>query len=377
MSSLERPTSRRRTVLVALVLLALLTVPAVSYTRALTYPGSAPWSSRSVDWLRAHGGSPLVNMVENWYYTRHAPPMTRPDPGSLPAAPGASAAAPALPARRSFTVPRAVPALVGSAPLPGEGRWVARRTTATGVPVLYTTFLRPDPRHAGLVAGAAWVRAGATTAHLVAGTVDPPSGGWPGQARVDRSDVRALVATFNSGFRLKDINGGFYELGRAASPLVPGDASAVLRDNGAILVGQWGRDVRMSPHVVAVRQNLHLVVDGGVPVDGLASNADGRWGSPKNQYQYTWRSGLGTDARGDLVYVAGNFMNLQTLATAMADCGVVRGMELDMHRGMVSFSSWQPAGGRMRPTKLLPTMTRPADRYLAPDQRDFFYLTLR
>jgi len=29
------------------------------------------------------------------------------------------------------------------------------------------------------------------------------------------------------------------------------------------------------------------------------------------------------------------------------------------------------------PTKLLPNMNRPADRYLVPDQRDFFYLTLR
>ena len=53
-------------------------------------------------------------------------------------------------------------------------------------------------------------------------------------------------------------------------------------------------------------------------------------------------------------------------------------MELDIHSAMVSFSSWAPnASGRVEPTRLLPTMTRPADRYLDPDQRDFFYLTLR
>jgi hypothetical protein len=71
-------------------------------------------------------------------------------------------------------------------------------------------------------------------------------------------------------------------------------------------------------------------------------------------------------------------MNLTTLATAMADAGIVRGMQLDIHPGMDSFSSWRPAAGATSlPTKLLPAMTRPADRYLVPDQRDFFYLTVR
>jgi hypothetical protein len=52
-------------------------------------------------------------------------------------------------------------------------------------------------------------------------------------------------------------------------------------------------------------------------------------------------------------------------------------MELDIHTGMTSFSSWAPSPtGGMSPTKLLPTMTSPANRYLVPDQHDFFYLTV-
>jgi hypothetical protein len=54
-------------------------------------------------------------------------------------------------------------------------------------------------------------------------------------------------------------------------------------------------------------------------------------------------------------------------------------MQLDIHPGTSSFSSWtpQPGGGSSIPAKLLPGMTEPADRYLIPDQRDFIYLTVR
>ncbi|MDT5085619.1 MAG: hypothetical protein QOJ61_2662, partial [Mycobacterium sp.] len=147
---------------------------------------------------------------------------------------------------------------------------------------------------------------------------------------------------------------------------------------GRVTIGQWGRDVSMSPRVAAVRQNLALVVDGGRPVAGLSTNAGGRWGTARNQLQYTWRSGVGLDARGDLIYVAGNSMNLATLATAMADAGIARGMQLDIHSGMASFASWQPQpGGEVLAHKLLPGMTRSAYRYLSADQRDFIYLTAR
>jgi hypothetical protein len=56
---------RRRAVAVATGLILALLVPAVSYARALTYPGSATWQMRSVEWLREHGGSPLVDRIEN------------------------------------------------------------------------------------------------------------------------------------------------------------------------------------------------------------------------------------------------------------------------------------------------------------------------
>jgi hypothetical protein len=366
-----RAARRRYRRIIAVVVALLMVLPAVSYVRALTYPGSASWQTRTVEWVRDNQGAALVNAIENWYYTRHQPAAGPPSQATLPKIPQAAATpAPSAPAP--------VHVLPGRTPTPGEATWVPGRVGAAGLPLLYSGYIRPDPAHASVVTGVAWMRSNGTAGHLVAGTREPGGTGWPGGAQVAARDVPNLVATFNSGFRMRDITGGFYEAGRTARPLVNGQASLVIDRQGRVTVGQWGRDVSMNPDIAAVRQNLALVVDGGKPVSGLTSNAHGRWGSPHNQYQYTWRSGAGIDRAGNLVYVSGDNMNLTALAAAMTDAGVIRGMQLDIHPGTNSFASWRPtASGSAVPAKLLPGMSGPADRYLAPDQRDFIYVTAR
>ncbi|MCU1631253.1 MAG: hypothetical protein JWP64_6202, partial [Pseudonocardia sp.] len=89
--------ARRRRVrrwIAALVLVAL--IPAgVSYERALVYPGNASFVVRTVEWVRDHGGGPLVDIAENVYYGLKAPPNTAPAAGALPTAAAPAAAAPA------------------------------------------------------------------------------------------------------------------------------------------------------------------------------------------------------------------------------------------------------------------------------------------
>ena len=363
---------RRR--LIGAVVVILLVVPGISYAQALTYPGSASWQMRSVEWVRDHGGGSLVDRIENWYFTRHAPTGAAPAAASLPVVRGVAG----TPPRSSLGAPAPVPALAGYPPVAGEGVWVPGRLDPAGAASLYTTFLRPDFGHPSVVAGAAWIRAKDTRAHLVAGTREPGGSGWPGSARVTPADHSALVATFNSGWKMSESQGGFYLDGRTATPLRDGQASFVIDDSGAVRIGKWGRDVTMTSHVVAVRQNLALIVDNGQPVPGLVANDAGLWGSAQNQSQYTQRSGVGVDAHGNLIYVGGLNLTLQALAAAMTQAKVIRGMELEIHSDLVSFASWVPSSpGHVTPTKLLPDMTRAANRYLAADQRDFFYVTLR
>ncbi len=360
-------TVRRRVLAVTLAFSVMLLVPGASYAQALTYPGSATWQMRSVEWLRDHGGSPLVDRIENWYYTANRPTGSSPDAAGLPLITSVLSPLAPPPSTRSHGRRAFQPS-----------NWVPGRLDSRGAPAIYTTLFRPDAQYPSVVAAVAWIRARDTSAHLVAGTREPGGQGWPGAAQVPPGDVPKLVATFNSGWKMTDTHGGFYLAGQGPGHLLAGQASLVINDSGAATIGQWARDVTMSPHVVAVRQNLALIVDHSRPVPGLDANSGKRWGSYENQHQYTWRSGVGVDAAGNLIYVAGANLTLQTLAAALADARVVRGMELDIHSALVSFASWAPTlTGRARPTKLLPGMERPANRYLAPDQRDFFYLTLR
>ena len=341
--------------------------PVVSYARALTFPGNASVTVRTVEWIRDHRGSVVIDTLENWRYSHDAPPGTGTPAGSaLPL----SVAARLGPAATGGPPDVAV---VAGRSLPGEGQW---QPTGPGLgpSPLYTTYFRPDPEHPTVLVGAALFPHGRSQLHLNAGTREPVAGVTPVErAQVPVADRGELVATFNGGFKTADARGGWYADGRALVPLIDGAASVVIDCDGTAVVGQWGRDTSMTPQVVAVRQNLALIVDNGRPVDGLAVNAHGRWGSAKNQYQYTWRSGLGQTAARDLVYVAGDKLTLVGLAQALTRAGAARGMQLDIHTPSVSFHAFAGATGPAR--TLLPSMTRSPRRYLEPDQRDFLYAT--
>lgn len=356
--------ARRLCVLVGAVLFA---AAGTSYTSALMAPGYASWQDKTSSWIRDHGGASVIDRYENWRY-RHPPSNRQPDmtryTGVVGIAGGTTTATVQLPT---------LPTLPGSPP----ATWSPGRPAYGGGAASYTTVYQPDPAHRSVLAGVAVIAASAVRSHLVSGTAEPP-GVHLGASQVPSGEVRSLVAVFNSGFKMNDTAGGYYHNGVTMRPLVDGQASAVIDDRGHLDVAQWGRDITMNPHIAAVRQNLALIVEGGQPVAGLEINRDLRWGSAKNQLQYTARSGLGVTAAGDLVYVAGNRLNLSTLARALADAGAVRGMQLDIHDGMTFFSSWSPdQAGQLAPTLLLPDMHNSPDRYLAPDRRDFFYLTVR
>jgi hypothetical protein len=187
-----------------------------------------------------------------------------------------------------------------------------------------------------------------------------------------------VVAAFNSGFRLGEAQGGYYSDERTVGTLRPGAASLVIKRDGTATVGQWGRDVRLGPQVVAVRQNLALLVDGGQVVPGIADNTGNRWGATLGNKLYVARSGLGVTATGQLVYVAGPSLSAATLADLLARAGSVRAMELDINPEWTSFSYYVPGPtGAPTATKLLASMQRPANRYESTSTRDFLGVLAR
>jgi hypothetical protein len=145
----------------------------------------------------------------------------------------------------------------------------------------------------------------------------------------------------------------------------------VIDKNGKASVGAWGRDFKMGPDIATVRQNLALIVDNGQPAAGLPDNADGAWGATVGQRVFVWRSGVGVDKNGGLIYVAGPSLSAVTLAVLLQRAGAVRAMELDINPDWTTAYYFDGNGAAVTGNKLLPDMSRAGDRYLQPGERDF------
>jgi hypothetical protein len=82
------------------------------------------------------------------------------------------------------------------------------------------------------------------------------------------------------------------------------------------------------------------------------------------------------DARGDLIYAAANGQTVGSLAQILIRAGAIRAMELDINSYWVTFITYGQRSAS-QPASLLPGMTRGPERYLSPDDRDFFAVYLR
>ncbi len=263
----------------------------------------------------------------------------------------------------------------------GEGVFRPAGRTVQGHSAIFTTTMRPLDNPA-TVAGVAWIDPRLLSAQLYSGSLSPGGFFWKRTAPVSHAAAATLVAAFSGGFLLKDSHGGYLSEGHLVAPLVNGAASLVIYRNGAFTLGQWGRDVAMNANVVAVRQNLPLLVDPGAPGAGLRANDVSRGGYSLNNQIDTPRSGLGVTASGALVYVEGE-MNIVDLARILVRAGAVRAMVLDMNPLWPVFATYLPAtpNGYATPGNgrdLTPTMVQtPARFFDVKYARDFITLSAR
>ena len=343
-----------------------------------------PLGVRVVEWARDHQLGGLVDAIERTWYSHHQPPVGGTPRGGIPRAPRLAVAprrhtvrAVLAPSHTTDTRPPNIPPLAVP-PLPGEGVWQPSGRTVNGRPALWITYLRPDALHTSLLAGVARLDMSHLRATLHAGTVVPGGGPWQHGAQIAAADYPNVVATFNSAFRLDNSQGGYYAEGRTVQALQADRASFVAYADGHVDVGLWGRDDAMTPAVISVRQNLGLIVDNGAVVPGLDDANNALWGGTVGNHVYVWRSGVGVDVHGNLVYAGGPGLNVATLAEILRRAGCVRAMELDINTWWVSFNIYtHDAGGALQDANLLPSMVRPPGRYLNASTRDFIEIDTR
>jgi hypothetical protein len=236
-----------------------------------------------------------------------------------------------------------------------------------------TTF-RPDPQYPQMVAGVAWIDSTRAWVQLYPGRYEPPGGSGSTPPEVPVQLRSGLLATFNSGFKLQDSGGGFVAFGRTYAPLQDGVATFVRFRDGTADVRAWGGGQQPGPEVEFARQNLPLIVEGGRLNPNLADGP--QWGATLGNAVRVWRSGVGVDAAGNILYAAADNQTATSLAQILQRAGAVRAMELDINSEWVTFNFYGAAGAS-EASKLLPGMTRDTTRYLSPDDRDFFAVYAR
>jgi hypothetical protein len=356
------------------LLAAFLLVVSWSVGHALTMPGGGSASERLAEWARDHYLGPVVTFGE--WVTYQSPKV-----GGKPSFPltnqgtgrgGARHRRQAVrAARNSFRPPSRLASFAGR-PLPGEGVWRAA-AVAGGKPAIYVTYLRASRMYSSYVAGIAELNQRLVRFELRPGVEDPGPGNWKASPDVAPGTRRGLVATFNSGFKISASDGGFYLNGASAGTLTKGVASEVYYRDGRLAIGTWGRTVRMTPDVVAVRQNLHLIVIGGRVPRSVNANIESSWGATLGGGYYVWRSGIGITRSGRIIFVYGPALNVRQLADLLQRAGAVTAMQLDINPEWMSFMYYKSRHHSQspRPVNLLPTQNQPANRYYSPSSRDF------
>jgi hypothetical protein len=369
---------RRRRILIAAPFLVLLSWAIVSYTDWMLQPTSLVWNVQSVEWIRHQVpfGNWLVDKGEHIYYTMNAPKKGGPQLKSLPPVglshPPASRTRPAnVPARAAAWPPRITP--VFPHPLPGEGVWKPAGPPVNGGPPVLVTSFRPELDYPELVAYVAWFDHTRTAIAYYPGRYEPPDAAVRGPMMVPYDQRWRLLATFNGGFTYTDGNNGSADNGRTNEPLNAGNATLIGYRDGRIAIVKWSGGPNVGSDVAWARQSLAPIVWDGQLNPQLDDNPDSpQWGYTLGGVTRVWRSGVGIDRHGNLIFVAADGQTVITLAKILQHVGAVRAMEFDINPEWHTLITYTHGANGLVPTMVGPNPMQSSTRYLVPDDRDFF-----
>ena len=171
-----------------------------------------------------------------------------------------------------------------------------------------------------------------------------------------------------------DGDNGSTDNGRVNEPLKDGNATLVGYRNGQINILNWSGGSNAGPDVAWARQSLAPIVWDGKLNPQLNENPNSpQWGYTLGGVTRVWRTGVGIDRRGNLIFVVANDQTVITLAKILQHVGAVRAMEFDINpdwHTLITYTHTHNHG--LVPRLVEPQPNQSADRYLVPDDRDFF-----
>jgi hypothetical protein len=154
--------------------------------------------------------------------------------------------------------------------------------------------------------------------------------------------------------------------------MIKGLATLVEYTNGKMDIENWSGATTPPSTVLMARQNLHLlVVHSRIDPDVTALNVETGWGFTLHGDPAVWRTGVGVDRFGNLIYIAAPSQTPETFAALFLRLNCVRAMQLDINPEWPIFITYaaKDAGG---PSLGFPNSNQVADRFLYPSTKDFF-----
>jgi hypothetical protein len=362
---------------VALAVLIFIGVIGYSVGGALTREGNDTVSQRLAEWGRDHHLGGVITWLEKETYSAPTKGGTVKIPVVAPAQKPTATPAPTIP---HSALPES-PVLLAGAGLPNEGKWETV-VLNKGLPAVQLTYVRPDAIHTSYAAAIMWLDPKLLSGRLHEGiSSGDPGGTWTTPPLITPELAKTVAAAFPGGFRTTPgspvgSRGGYYDDGRAAVPLRAGAASLVIYQDGTATVGQWGRDVAMSTKVKSVRQNLDLLVDGGVVNSTCSSDSSPIWGYTVGNDAFVPRTAIGVRADGTLIFINSPAVSVCSLGQLLKSAGVVRGMELDINHDWSIGYYFTHNGGVVQGHMSRADQAAGPDHYFSAQSRDFvaFYL---
>jgi hypothetical protein len=359
---------RRRLLLIGAPLLGLLVWAVSAYAVWMLKPTSMSFGARSVEWVRADVpfGNTIVDNVEHIYYTANAPKKGGPAPKSVPTV--------GLTARRGRQAAGWPPPIkpVFAHRLPGEGIWKPTGPPVDGGPPVLVASFRPEAEYPELLAYVAWFDHTRTALGYYPGRYEPPSAAVRGPMMVPYGQRWRLLATFNGGFTYEDGENGSTVDGHVNEPLTDGKATLVGHRDGRVEIVKWSGGPNAGPDVAWARQSLAPIVWNRRLNPALNENPNSpAWGFTLGGVTRVWRTGVGIDRRGNLMFVAAEGQTVISIAKVLQHIGAVRAMEFDINpdwHTLITYTHDQGLVSKM----VEPQPHQSSDRYLIPDDRDFF-----
>jgi hypothetical protein len=237
--------------------------------------------------------------------------------------------------------------------------------------VLVTTF-RTELEYPRIVAYVAWFDHTRTQIAYYPGRYEPPNAARRGPMMVPYGQRWRLRATFNGGFTYEDGHNGSADNGRTNEPLLDGKATLVGYRDGRVAIVKWTGGPNAGPEIAWARQSLAPIVWNGQLNPQLDENPNSaEWGFTLGGVTRVWRTGVGVDRRGNLIYVAADNQTVITIAKILRHVGAVRAMEFDINPDWHTLITYSHEHG-LDPKLVEPQPNQSSSRYLAPDDRDFF-----